>query len=66
MNDDISILKLMIKDHSKLVNLINNLEEKSKKYHLSPVIMTIFSGVFPLSLNGLGGAEDLWAALEEI
>lgn len=31
MNDDISILKLMIKDHSKLVNLINNLEEKSKE-----------------------------------
>ena len=31
MNDDISILKLMIKDHSKLVNLIDNLEEKSKE-----------------------------------
>lgn len=31
MNNDISILKLMIKDHSKLVNLINNLEEKSKE-----------------------------------
>lgn len=31
MNDDISILKLMIKDHSKLVNLINNLQEKSKE-----------------------------------
>ena len=37
MSDDLSILKLMIKDHCKIENLINDLEEKTKQDYVSMV-----------------------------